>query len=59
MYFQMFAYASLIYSTTQMQVDGLTWVLALALKCSRTNSRVENVSVWHKHNTNIAYNQFK
>ena len=38
------------YSTAHMQVDGLTWVWMLALKYSRTNTRVEYVSAWHEHN---------
>ena len=41
----------LLYSTAQMQVNGLTQVLALALKYLRTNTRVEKASARHEHNT--------
>ena len=39
------------YGTAQMQVDGLVWVFTLAFEYSRTNTHVEKVSAWHKHNT--------
>ena len=39
------------YGTTRMQVDGLIRVQVLVLKYSRTNTRVENTSAQHKHDT--------
>ena len=45
----------LLYSTAQVQVNGLAQVLALALEYLRTNTHVEKVSAQH----DSACNEFK
>ena len=40
-----------MYGTTQAQVDGLIQVRVLVLEYSRANTRVEYMSVRHKHDT--------
>ena len=42
-----------IWYHSEIQVDGLAQVQVLVLEYSRTNTRVENVSLRHVHDTTV------